>query len=230
MIDILALAISLGSALGIGIIAGLAPCVLTGNIAAVACVSRQASHPSRTMIAGLMYAAGRVVAYSIIGMALLFSGRAVLESFEGLTSYISVVLAVLFITTGAVVIGALKPNFSFGHGLTAKYAEVSGRRGPPGAFGLGLLFALAFCPVLASLFFGLLMPLALESDAGILLPALFGIGTALPIFVFAVLLTRSVARAEAYAGRVRAVEPLIHKLFGAGLIIYGIFLLIQSIS
>jgi cytochrome c biogenesis protein CcdA len=46
---------------------------------------------------------------------------------------------------------------------------------------MGTLFGLALCPVSAALFFGALIPLAIEEGSLILLPLLFGIGTGLPV-------------------------------------------------
>jgi len=61
-------------------------------------------------------------------------------------------------------------------------------RGLLGALGLGALFALSFCPVSATLFFGSLLPLAVKHGSGILLPFVYGIGTAIPVVVFAIVL------------------------------------------
>ncbi|MCC6405635.1 MAG: sulfite exporter TauE/SafE family protein, partial [Planctomycetes bacterium] len=47
-------------------------------------------------------------------------------------------------------------------------------------------FALAFCPVSAALFFGSLLPLAVQAESVWLLPTLFGVGSAAPVFAFAI--------------------------------------------
>jgi len=60
-----------------------------------------------------------------------------------------------------------------------------------GALLLGIVFALAFCPTSAALFFGALIPLSLKMSSILALPALYGVGTALPVIVFAVLLAVS---------------------------------------
>ena len=51
-----------------------------------------------------------------------------------------------------------------------------------------MAFALAFCPVSAALYFGSLIPLAVQSKSAVVLPTVYGIGTALPVFVFAVII------------------------------------------
>ena len=46
---------------------------------------------------------------------------------------------------------------------------------------MGVVFGLAPCPVTAALFFGALVPMAVEHASPVLLPLLFGAGTALPV-------------------------------------------------
>ena len=56
-----------------------------------------------------------------------------------------------------------------------------------GALALGVLFALAFCPTSAALFFGNIMA-SLSTGSSVTMPLLYGVGTALPVIVFAVLI------------------------------------------
>jgi altronate hydrolase len=62
---------------------------------------------------------------------------------------------------------------------------------------LGFVFALSFCPVSAGLYFGALLPLAAGQGSRLLVPGLFGVGTALPVVAFAFL----IAFGGAYVGR-----------------------------
>ena len=48
-----------------------------------------------------------------------------------------------------------------------------------------------FCPTSAALFFGSLVPLSLKVNSSVALPVVYGIGTALPVMIFAVLLATS---------------------------------------
>ncbi len=54
-----------------------------------------------------------------------------------------------------------------------------------------MVFALSFCPTSAALFFGSLIPLSLGANSTITLPVVYGIGTAVPVSVFAVLIAVS---------------------------------------
>jgi len=96
-------------------------------------------------------------------------------------------LGPLLIVVGLLLLGVIKlklPGFGVSDGLQ----ERVDRWGVWGAGLLGIVFALSFCPVSAGLFFGSLVPLAAERGSPLLLPTLYGIGTALPVAVFAVLL------------------------------------------
>jgi cytochrome c biogenesis protein CcdA len=57
-----------------------------------------------------------------------------------------------------------------------------------GALLLGFIFALSFCPISAALFFGSLLPLSVKFDSIVMIPAFYGIGTGLPVILFAVLI------------------------------------------
>ncbi len=50
---------------------------------------------------------------------------------------------------------------------------------------MGIAFSLGFCPTMFVLFFGSLMPLALQSTYGVVLPSVFAIGTAMPFLLIA---------------------------------------------
>ena len=94
-----------------------------------------------------------------------------------------------------------------------------------GALPLGVVFALTFCPVSAALFFGSLIPLAVQAQSSLVLPGLYGVGTAVPVLVFAVLIAlgaKSVGRAfnaltkvEIWARRVTGIVFLMIGIYYA---------------
>jgi cytochrome c biogenesis protein CcdA len=100
-----------------------------------------------------------------------------------------------------------------------------------GGFLLGVLFALAFCPYSALLFFGVLIPLALKSAGGVTLPAVYAIGTGLPVLVFGILLSAGVARVSSWFNVVTRVEKIIRVVIAIvfiGIGIYYVVLWIQA--
>ena len=175
-----------------------------------------------------MYTLGRAVTYSIIGIMVYMFGSAVMSAGPELQNYEKIIIGPVLILTGAIMLGLVRPAFSVGDGLKSKYGIKLSDKGILGAFGLGVVFALAFCPYTAVMFFGMLIPLALNSDVlGISYPLVFGVGTGLPVLIFAVLLGTSAAFAKAYLARITKIEPYIRKVLGAGFIIFGLYMIVE---
>ena len=98
-------------------------------------------------------------------------------------------------------------------------------------FLIGILFALAFCPYSAVLYFGVLIPLALKSSGGLALPAFFAIGTGLPVLIFGIALSFGVTRVSSWFDRINRAQMTIRIvtswiLIGIGT--YYVLLWIQS--
>jgi cytochrome c-type biogenesis protein len=91
-----------------------------------------------------------------------------------------------------------------------------------GAWLLGMLFALSFCPVSAALFFGSLIPLAGAQHSSLLIPATYGIATGLPVLVFAVFIAMGARRVGSAFNRLTAIELWARRITGAAFIIVGV--------
>lgn len=72
-------------------------------------------------------------------------------------------------------------GFLFPHALKQFSERVDGKNG---AFLMEVAFSLGFCPTMFWLFFGMLMPMVMESPVGVFLPPVFAIGTAMPLLLF----------------------------------------------
>ncbi|OPY27682.1 MAG: Thiol:disulfide interchange protein DsbD [Methanocella sp. PtaU1.Bin125] len=217
-------------AFAIGLITAIGPCPLSANVAAIAYMSSKLADPRNTVMAGAMYTIGRALTYTVIGLLIFLFGSAVMDSAPSLQDYDKIILAPVLVLAGVVMLGLWKPNVSVGDGLKAKYGLKLSEKGILGAFGLGAIFALAFCPYTAVMFFGLLMPFALAADAtGMSFMALFGVGTGLPVLAFAVLLGVSASFAKAYISKIVKFEPYLRKTLGAGFIKYGLYLLAEFV-
>ena len=113
--------------------------------------------------------------------------------------------------------------------MSEKLAARAERLGLLGAGLLGMLFALAFCPVSAALFFGSLFTLALRHSSPVLLPALYGLGTALPVVVFAVLIALSANLVGRFFKKLSAFEWWARRATGAVFVLAGIHLSLHYI-
>lgn len=179
--------VSITTATWLGILTAISPCPLASNVAAISFIGRQLQSRSAVMLSGLLYTSGRTVTYVVLG-ALLSSGLlAGGELSRFLQKYLNEILGPLLILLGMVLLNLIGGGISIqmaGEGIQNKVQQ----HGILYAFPLGVLFALSFCPVSAGLFFGALIPLAVSSNSALLLPALYGIGTAIPVVIFAVLI------------------------------------------
>ncbi len=173
------------TALWLGILTSISPCPLATNIAAVSYVGTQVDRPRRVVWAGLLYAAGRALAYVLVGGLLVLGLLSAPRLSHALQRWMTAALGPLLLLTGLVLMGAIRLPLG-GRGVPESLQRRVDRMGLPGAALLGFVFALSFCPISAALFFGSLVPLALETRSSVLLPSAYGLGTAVPVLGFAV--------------------------------------------
>ncbi|MDD5655330.1 MAG: aromatic aminobenezylarsenical efflux permease ArsG family transporter [Candidatus Omnitrophica bacterium] len=210
------------SALWLGILTSISPCPLATNVAAISFLSKKITHPALVFISGLAYTLGRMVSYSVLGLIIISSVLSVPQVAQFLQKYMGRALGPLLIFTGLILLEIITIRLP-GVPLSQEHHNKLAGSGAPGAFLLGLIFALAFCPVSAALFFGSLIPLALNNKAGTLLPFVYGIGTGLPVLVFAVAIALGVASLSRWFNRLTRLEYFMKKLTGAVFIIAGIY-------
>jgi cytochrome c biogenesis protein CcdA len=106
----------------------------------------------------------------------------------------------------------------------ARLQERVGRRGLWGAGLLGVLFALSFCPISAALFFGSLIPLAVSNESGVLLPAVYGAGTGLPVLVVSIAVALGARSVGATFRKLAAFEKWARRVTGGVFVLVGIYL------
>ncbi len=216
-----ALLIGSASALWSGILTSVSPCPLATNIAAVSFVGRRVGSPAGVVFSGLLYAAGRALAYAVIGAALVGGLLSAPGVSQALQEHFNKFLGPLLIVVGMVLLGLIRfpvPSCGLGERIR-KRAETWGVLG---ALPLGAVFALSFCPVSAAWFFGSLMPLAFRLESGVLLPSVYGIGTALPVIAFATPLALGVGAAGRAFHDLSRVELWARRLAGVLLVVIGV--------
>ena len=214
--------IAFGSALWLGILTSISPCPLATNIAAVSFLSKKIAHPFMVFVSGLAYTVGRMVAYAALGWIIISSLLSVPEVAQFLQKYMSKALGPLLIVTGLFLLEIITIKLP-GVALSQKHHNKLVESGAPGAFLLGLIFALAFCPVSAALFFGSLIPLALNSKAGTILPFIYGVGTGLPVLIFAVAIALGVTSMSHWFNKITKLEYYTRRITGVIFILAGVY-------
>jgi cytochrome c biogenesis protein CcdA len=119
-------------------------------------------------------------------------------------------------------LGIIKLNFS-NNLVNVNIQQKAGNWGVWGAGLLGILFALSFCPTSAALFFGSLIPLSMQNNSNIMLPFIYGVGTGLPVILFAFVIAFSVGSVGKFYNKITAFEKWMRLVTGILFILVGIY-------
>jgi len=208
----------------LGLLTSISPCPLATNIAAIGFIGKNIENRRRIFFNGLLYTLGRAVAYTALGIVLLMvlqSGSSLfgIQKFVGKYGEMLLGPALLLVGVFMLVGDRLNlPKFGFngnGEGLA--------RHGGAGAFLLGMLFAMAFCPTSGVFYFGMLIPMAATATAGWLLPLVFAIATALPVLVVAWILAFSVGQIGSFCGKMQTIQKWLNRIVGGVFTAIGIY-------
>ncbi|MEJ2720779.1 MAG: aromatic aminobenezylarsenical efflux permease ArsG family transporter [bacterium] len=216
------------SALWLGVLTSISPCPLATNIAAISYIARDVSRPRRVLISGLLYTLGRTIAYVGLAVILVASLLSAPHVSHILQKYMNKILGPLLILVGMLLLGWIRlgwPESGAHEGLQKR----AGRMGIWGAGLMGLGFALSFCPISAALYFGSLLPLSLEHDSRLLLPSVYGIGTALPVVAFAVIIAWSAGSLGRAFNSITRMERWARVVTGAVFILVGVYFTLENI-
>jgi cytochrome c-type biogenesis protein len=216
------LIIGLLSALWLGILTSISPCPLATNIAAISFIDRRIGRTRVVFLTGLVYTLGRMLTYAILGILIVTSVLSIPQLSYILQKYINKILGPVLILVGMILLELIQINIS-GSALSAKMQKRAESLGIWGAGLLGIVFALSFCPISAALFFGSLIPLSVKCNSTVVLPALYGIGTALPVLLFAVLLALGAKSLGKAFDKLTQIELWIRRITGAIFILIGIY-------
>lgn len=210
------------SAVWLGILTSISPCPLATNIAAISYIGKRVGDTRMVLLSGMLYILGRMFAYLAVGMLIIASVLSVPKLSFLLQNNLNKILGPVLILAGLFLLGILKIGIS-GPGIGEKIQKRSRTWGIWGALLLGALFALSFCPISAALFFGSLIPLSLKHESRILLPLLFGIGTGLPVFIFAILIAVGTRFIGKVFNKLTIIELWARRITGAVFILVGIY-------
>jgi cytochrome c biogenesis protein CcdA len=221
--DQMPLWLAAGSAAWLGFLTSISPCPLATNVAAMSYLARYSGSRRLQLLAGALYALGRAVAYTLVGGILTFGLLSAPALSAFLQQHMDQLLGPLLLVVGMALLGLLPGLPSFG-GVGAELQGRLAHKGVLGSGALGFLFALAFCPVSAALFFGSLIPLAVQQDSAWLLPALYGVGSAAPVLAFGLLLLVGREVAGRWFERTKQADRWLLPATGWALVGIGVYL------
>ena len=214
--------VALGSAVWLGILTSISPCPLATNIAAISFIGRRVDSPRKVVAAGLLYTLGRMVTYLVLGILIVASVLSIPELAMFLQKNMNKFLGPLLIVVGMFLLELISLDIMRSDIGSRMQGRVE-RFGIWGAALLGLLFALSFCPVSAALFFGSLIPLAVDHQSSIVMPLLYGIGTALPVIAFAFVIAISTRLVAVLFDKLKFIEKWARLITGVVFIVVGIY-------
>jgi cytochrome c-type biogenesis protein len=216
------------SAFWLGILTSISPCPLATNIAAVSLISRDLGSSKKVLWSGLLYAAGRMLTYVAIAVLAVASLLSLPEVSFFLGSNMHKIIGPLLIIVGIILLDVIPISFSASL-VSNSVQEKAVKWGLWGSGLLGIVFALTFCPLSAALFFGSLIPLAVDGKSAVMLPSVYGLGTALPVVAFALVMVFSVKSIGKIFDKLTQIEKWVRKITAVVFIGAGIYLLMKNI-
>ena len=206
----------------LGLMTAVSPCPLATNITATAYISKNISDKKVVFLSGVLYSLGRAFSYTAIGL-ILFFGASKFHVSRFLNQNGEKFLGPLLIIIGLIMLNVIKINFLSNSNLTEKLSEKFKDKGLLGSFLIGLVFALAFCPYSAALYFGMLIPITVASADGLYLPIVFAFGTGLPVLLFTYLLAFSVGSVGFFYTKIARIEKVMRLVAGLVFLMTGIY-------
>ena len=217
------------SAPWLGLLCGVSPCPLAANVVAVGIIARNAANPRHVAWNALAYALGRVLAYVAIAAALVAGLASAPTLSHALQKHMSVLVGPLLIIVGAVLFDLVPLPSLPSTGVLANLRTRLSAGGSIGTFALGVVLTLAFCPSSAALFFGGLIPLAVERNAPFLLSAAFGVAAVLPVAAVAFTIAFASCRTARMLDALASFERWSKRITAAICLAVGLYLTIAVV-
>lgn len=209
------------TALAMGILINLDVCPLVANLAAITYVSKNSTNKKSIIIHGLFYSFGRILSYTLLALLIYFGLSSLHFSF--LTQYGEKIAGLVMLVSGIVMLLLAGKEDDEDEKKEIKNNALS--RGYLGSFSLGVILSLAFCPHSAALFFGILIPLAIKTSAGLFLPPIFAIGASLPIIIFSFYLSYNTNKIEIIFNKMEKLEQPLRYITAVMFLIAGLLFL-----
>ena len=209
----------------LGLITAISPCPLATNIAAIGYIGKEMENRKWIFINGLLYTLGRILAYTILGIvviSILREGASIFGVQKFVAKYGEMIIGPALLLIGLYMLFGHKlrlPSFGF----SGKNGEKIAKNGSWGAFLLGVLFAMAFCPSSGIFYFGMLIPMSATATGGYFLPIIYAIATSLPVIIIAWVLAFGANQIGAVYGKIQMVQRWLNLIVGVLFVAIGVY-------
>jgi len=214
----------------IGLMNAVSPCTVATNITAIVYISKRIENSKATIIVGFLYTFGRMFTYTLLASLIVYVGLNEQAIALPLQQYGEMLIGPFMILCGLIMLETIKLDFIKMPKSSDKIKQRLAEHGYFGAFLLGAIFALAFCPFSAVLYFGMLLPLAFQTKDAIFLPIAFSFATGLPVIILSIILAFSMKKIGEIMHKIQVIELWARRISAAVFIIAGIYYLLLSIG
>jgi len=199
----------------------ISPCPLATNITAMGFISKDLENRNRVFYNGIIYTVGRAVSYTVLAF-ILYLGADQFKISSVFQQYGEKFLGPLLIIIGLFMLGVIHLPFLGLDQLTNRFQKKE-KHNYRDVFLIGCLFAMAFCPYSGVLYFGMLIPLTIQSSSGLALPIVFAIATGIPVILFAWLLAYMVSGVGKLYNRIKTFEIWFRRIVALLFLGIGIY-------
>lgn len=215
----------------LGLVFVLDPCALLSNIAAIGYISKDYKVRRQLLRNYIMFLVGRVATLTLLGLVfvLLFKESIVLlglHSFFG--KYSEIIVAIFFVVIGVLLLVADKISFLKIDFSTTRIEQNNLCLSLQSLL-MGSLLSLVLCPTNIVLFFAMLIPLAVGSAAGLFLPLVFAVSSALPIVAIMLIMVFSIDSIDRFFKLTDTIGKYIVKISGGIFLLVGIYLCLMHL-
>ncbi|PXW90462.1 cytochrome c biogenesis protein CcdA [Pseudogracilibacillus auburnensis] len=202
----------------LGVVGAVAPCQLTSNVSAITIYGNISLVDKVPWLHVLFFVLGKIVVFSVLGIVIWLLGKEAYSTLSQIMPILRKMIGPLLIIIGLFMIGLFKWKKTWRiFNLPTKVFKDSYM----GSFLMGVSFTLAFCPTMFVLFLLTLMPIVLITPYGVVLPAVFGVGTSLPLLIV-IFLIWYFGASGAILKRSKKIGAITQKIAGVLLMIIGI--------
>lgn len=208
----------------LGLLTAISPCPLATNITAIGYIGHNLENRRRIFLNGLLYTAGRILAYSALGAILIYilhRGEDMFFIQKGINKWGEMLIAPVMILIGLFMLFGDRlnlPKFGFSGNIRSDKLK-----GIWGSLLLGILFAMAFCPTSGVLYFGMLIPMSAQTTGGYFLPIVFAFATGLPVILVAWFLAFSVAGVGKFYNQMKIFQKWFNLIVAISFILVGLY-------
>lgn len=213
----------------LGLLTSFAPCPLATNIAAIGYMGKEMESRRTVFRNGLLYTLGRTLSYMLPGIvltAVISSGAGIFGIERAVNKWGELLAGPLLMLIGIFMLFGDKLSLKT-FGIKNDTAQRFASKGGIGAFAIGMLFALTFCPASGVIYFGMLIPLSATTAHGYLLPVIYAVATSLPVIAASWILAFGMERIGNFFGRAKAVHKVMNTVVGLLFIAVGTYYCVE---